>query len=58
MSESRIEKVAGNYYTFFTKRFDRLNGERVHFASAMTLTGNNEDIIRDKRASYLKNNSL
>jgi len=53
MPESRIEKVAGNYYTFFTKRFDRLKGERVHFASAMTMTGNNEDIIRDKRASYL-----
>lgn len=53
MSESRIEKVAGNYYTFFTKRFDRVRAERVHFASAMTLTGNNEEILRDKRASYL-----
>jgi len=53
MSESRIEKVAGNYYTFFTKRFDRLKGERIHFASAMTMTGNNEEILRDRRASYL-----
>jgi serine/threonine-protein kinase HipA len=53
MSESRIEKIAGNYYTFFTKRFDRLNGERVHFASAMTMTGNDEKTLRDKRASYL-----
>ncbi len=53
MSESRIEKVAGNYQTFFTKRFDRKNGERVHFASGMTMTGNNEDTIRDNRASYL-----
>ncbi len=53
MSESRIEKVAGNYFTFFTKRFDRMNGERVHFASAMTITGNNETTIRDNRASYL-----
>ena len=53
MSESRIEKVAGNYHTYFTKRFDRLDGERIHFASAMTMTGNNEETIRDKRASYL-----
>jgi serine/threonine-protein kinase HipA len=53
MSESRIEKVAGNYHTFFTKRFDRKNRERVHFASGMTMTGNNEDTIRDNRASYL-----
>jgi serine/threonine-protein kinase HipA len=53
MSESRIEKVAGNFYTFFTKRFDRIKGERIHFASAMTMTGNNEEILRDKRASYL-----
>ncbi len=54
MSESRIEKVAGNYYTFFTRRFDRLKGERVHFASAMTMTGNNEATLRDKRGSYLE----
>jgi serine/threonine-protein kinase HipA len=53
MAESRIEKVNGKYHTFFTKRFDRLNGERVHFASAMTMTGNNEDTIKDNPASYL-----
>lgn len=53
MAESRIEKVSGKYHTFFTKRFDRLNGERVHFASAMTMTGNNEDTIKDNPPSYL-----
>jgi serine/threonine-protein kinase HipA len=53
MPDSRIEKVSGKYHTFFTKRFDRLNGERVHFASAMTMTGNNEDTIKDNPASYL-----
>jgi serine/threonine-protein kinase HipA len=53
MSESRIEKVAGSSYTFFTKRFDRIREERVHFASAMTMTGNNEETLRDKRGSYL-----
>ena len=53
MAPCRIEKIMGNHHTFFTKRFDRENGERIHFASAMTMTANNEDTIRDKPASYL-----
>jgi len=53
MATSKIEKVSGKYHTFFTKRFDRQHTERVHFASAMTMTGNNEDTIRDNPASYL-----
>ncbi|MCO6175874.1 type II toxin-antitoxin system HipA family toxin [Flavobacterium sp. NRK F10] len=53
MAPCRIEKIAGNYNTFFTKRFDREKEERIHFASAMTMTGNNEDTIRDNTASYL-----
>lgn len=54
MSESKIEKIAGKHHTFFTKRFDRENGERIHFASAMTMTGNNENLIRDNMGSYLE----
>jgi serine/threonine-protein kinase HipA len=53
MSESRIEKVAGKHHTFFTKRFDRQQRERIHFASAMTMTGQNEDTIKEHPASYL-----
>ena len=53
MAPCRIEKILGNYHTFFTKRFDRSEGERIHFASAMTMTGNNEDTIRENTASYL-----
>ncbi len=53
MANCRIEKIMGKHNTFFTKRFDRANGERIHFASAMTMTGNNEDTIRDNPASYL-----
>ena len=53
MAPFRIEKIMGNYHTFFTKRFDRENGERIHFASAMTMTANNEDTIRNNPASYL-----
>jgi serine/threonine-protein kinase HipA len=53
MSESRIEKIAGAYHTFLTKRFDRENGSRIHFASAMTMTGNNEETLKTVAASYL-----
>lgn len=53
MSESRIEKISGRHHTFFTRRFDRQNGERIHFASAMTMTGNNEDTIKENPAGYL-----
>jgi serine/threonine-protein kinase HipA len=53
MAPCQIEKISGRYHTFFTKRFDRDNGERIHFASAMTMTANNEDTIRDNPASYL-----
>ncbi len=53
MAESKIEKVAGKYHTFFTKRFDREKVQRIHFASAMTMTGKNEELIRDDTPSYL-----
>jgi serine/threonine-protein kinase HipA len=53
MTPCKLEKIAGSHHTFFTKRFDREKGERIHFASAMTMTGNNEDMIRDHPASYL-----
>ena len=54
MAPSKIEKITGTFHTFFTKRFDREGGERIHFASAMTMTGNNEETIRDNPASYLE----
>lgn len=53
MSLCRIEKIRGRHHTFFTKRFDREKRERIHFASAMTMTGNNEDTVRDNPASYI-----
>ena len=53
MANSRISKISGNYNTFLTKRFDRVKKERIHFASAMTMTGNTEKNIRDNKASYL-----
>lgn len=54
MAASKIEKISGPYHTFLTQRFDRKNGNRIHFASAMTMTGNTEDIIKDTTPSYLE----
>jgi serine/threonine-protein kinase HipA len=37
---SKIQKFSSKYNTFLTKRFDRTNsGERIHYASAMTMLG-------------------
>ncbi|NRR93116.1 type II toxin-antitoxin system HipA family toxin [Winogradskyella undariae] len=54
MADSKIEKISGEYHTFLTRRFDRNNRKRIHFASAMTMTGNTEDIIKDSAPSYLE----
>ena len=53
MAPCRIERILGSNNTFFTKRFDREKDIRIHFASAMTMTRNNEDTLRDNPASYL-----
>ncbi len=53
MAECKIEKISGKHHTFFTKRFDRIKNKRIHFASAMTMTANNEDTIKESDPSYL-----
>lgn len=53
MAESKIEMITGQYHTFLTKRFDRENGGRIHFASAMTMTGNTEETLKTIAPSYL-----
>jgi serine/threonine-protein kinase HipA len=52
------ESVTGKFYskkhTFLTKRFDRTTeGERIHFASAMTLLGHTDGTNHSSGASYL-----
>ncbi|MDP3915290.1 MAG: HipA domain-containing protein [Bacteroidota bacterium] len=54
MAECKLENITGRYHTFFTKRFDREKAERIHFASAMTMTGKTEELIRDNVPSYLE----
>ena len=53
MTECKIEKITGKFHTFFTKRYDREGESRIHFASAMTMTGNSEENLRFHTASYL-----
>lgn len=54
MTASKIEKMNSVHHTFLTQRFDRNNGRRIHFASAMTMTGNTEDTLKDHTPSYLE----
>lgn len=54
MAPSSIMQVQGPYHTFLTKRFDRAGKKRIHFASAMTMTGYHESSLRDQQASYLE----
>lgn len=54
MSDSKIQKISGQHHTFLTRRFDRDGKSRIHFASAMTMTGNTEDNIKESVPSYLE----
>jgi serine/threonine-protein kinase HipA len=54
IAEGRVQKFNNNYHTYLTKRFDRTpGGERIHFASAMTLLGHT-DGENSNGASYLE----
>lgn len=53
-TQSDIRNFTGEYDTFLSKRFDRTeSGERVHFASAMTLLGKQDGDGGDTGVSYL-----
>ena len=55
MAESKAQKFSSNHYTFLTKRFDRTtDGERIHFASAMTMLGYTDGQDHDDGISYLE----
>ena len=54
VAQSEVRNFSGEYDTFLTKRFDRTNtGERLHFASAMTLLGKKDGDGGDTGVSYL-----
>lgn len=55
MSECKVQKFSSRHYTFLTKRFDRMpNGDRIHFASAMTMLGYADGQDHTDGASYLE----
>lgn len=55
MAKSKAQKFSSDYYTFLTKRFDRGNdGQRIHFASAMTMLGYMDGQDHTDGASYLE----
>lgn len=55
VAESKIQKFSSKYHTYLTKRFDRTSGgERIHYASAMTMLGYNDGDNFQEGASYLE----
>lgn len=55
MAESQAKKFTSNNHTFLTKRFDRTKeGNRIHFASAMTLLGHIDGEDYNEDVSYLE----
>jgi serine/threonine-protein kinase HipA len=55
MAVSKAQKLSSDYYTFLTKRFDRgKDGQRIHFASAMTMLGYKDGQDHADGASYLE----
>ena len=53
--ESMARRFANPHHSFLAKRFDRTGaGRRLHFASAMTLTGRREGDDASSGASYLE----
>lgn len=54
VAEADVRHFSGEYDTFLTRRFDRTeDGQRVHFASAMTLLGKKDGDGGDTGVSYL-----
>lgn len=55
VAKSEIKKFNNKYHTYLTKRFDRnKKGERIHFASAMTLLGYTDGAGGATGVSYLE----
>lgn len=55
MAQAQAKKFTSANHTFLTKRFDRTkDGERIHFASAMTLLGHVDGEDYGEGVSYLE----
>ncbi|MHC1731058.1 MAG: type II toxin-antitoxin system HipA family toxin [Bacteroidales bacterium] len=55
VAQSMVRNFSVSHHTFLTKRFDRTDtGERLHFASAMTMLGHKDGDSYREGASYLE----
>jgi len=55
IAQGMVHRYNRDYHTFHTKRFDRTKkGERIHFASAMTLLGLMDGAGHEDGVSYLQ----
>ena len=55
VAQAMAQPFHGKQHTFLTKRFDRTaTGKRLHFASAMTLSGYTDGVSFREGASYLE----
>jgi serine/threonine-protein kinase HipA len=55
VAQAMAKPFYGKHHTFLSKRFDRTSaGQRLHFASAMTLLGYTDGINFQEGASYLE----
>lgn len=55
VAQGQRQRFGSKYHTFLSKRFDRTaRGERIHFASAMTLLERSDGENREDGASYLE----
>jgi len=55
VAQAMAQKFSGKQHTFLTKRFDRTPfGQRIHFASAMTLLGYTDGVSFQDGVSYLE----
>ncbi len=55
MAEGKAQQFNSRHHTFLNKRFDRsAKGERIHFASALTLLGYNDGADYKDGVSYLE----
>jgi serine/threonine-protein kinase HipA len=55
ISEGQVKKFNNKFHTYLSKRFDRTsNGERLHFASAMTMLGYTDGKDHSDGVSYLE----
>jgi len=54
VAKCRAERFSRHGHTFLTQRFDRVDSQRIHFASAMTLLGRIDGVDAAEGVSYLE----